>query len=95
LFPEKRPQLFPAAVLVALVPAAVLAQTHERRSHAVRLVGAAWVLVGLCPRWEVTSLETVLSAYGPGYWMLLAGTLLLVVASVHQLRPGKDTTPPR
>jgi hypothetical protein len=75
--------------LIGLILATILPRAHEGRSQAVRLVGAAWVLVVLHPVPEWTSLETVLVVCGPGYWMLLAGTLLIAVGSVRHLVSGE------
>jgi hypothetical protein len=72
------------AVGVILLVVAAVVRGSDRRSAVLRLAGATWVLLGLYPVSEWTPLETVYWAYGPGYWLLLAGTLLLVVGSVRQ-----------
>jgi hypothetical protein len=75
--------------LVALVLATALLRRDDRRSHAVRLVGAAWVLVQLYPVWEGTWWQSTVWASGSGYWMLLCGTLLIAATSVRQLVGGR------
>ena len=73
------------AALVALILVAAIRQTPQRRSAEVRLVGTAWAIIGLYPVSDWTPIESVLWAYGLGYWLLLGGTLLIAVASIRQL----------
>jgi hypothetical protein len=72
-------------VLAALLVVAGLPQPQDRRSHEVRLIGAAWVLVLMFPTSSWAAVETALWFSGPGYWMLLAGALLVAVGALRQL----------
>jgi hypothetical protein len=78
-----------ATVLAALLLVTMIIQEHGRRSQAVRLIGTAWILVGLYPISEWTPMETVQWTYGMGYWILLAGTLLIFVVSIRGFVIGK------
>ena len=58
---------------------------ERHRARLRRLVGVAWVLVALFPVWRWTALVETLRFSLPGYWMLLAGTLLVAAGSVRLL----------
>ena len=71
-----------ALVLAILMP--FVARDADRRTRWSILLGCGWILVKLWPVSEWTPLHTVLWAYGLGYWMLLAGTILVTVGSARR-----------
>jgi peptidoglycan/LPS O-acetylase OafA/YrhL len=85
--------LFPVAssvfFLCLLIVSVVKMRRTNRLAPSVTLIGSTWVLVGLYPVSEWTPLHTVLWAYGFGYWMLLAGVLLLAAGSIRQLTSAR------
>ena len=72
-------------VLLAATTLYVILAVREadRKTEWLRLAFTLSLLPGLYPVSEWTPLRTVLWAYGMGYWMLLAGTLLMLLTSVR------------
>lgn len=72
----------PVVLVLLLLIVLLLTRKYSRGLESVTLIGIAWILIGLIP---LTGLCEIVPGYESGYWILLAGTLLITFGITHIL----------
>ena len=80
------------AVIIGVGLVLTLKWTLRKRLQWLRIIGTTWIVVGLFPVSPSVPLADFFRVYGMGYWMMLAGTLMVTVVALFDLA-GTDAYP--